>query len=381
MKEVTTIIIGAGPAGLAVAGRLSKKNNTDYILLEASDKVGVAWYNHYDRLHLHTIKEWSHLPHSPFPDNYPRYVSRQQMVDYLTTYAENFNIKPVFNQKVISILPDNSSRKKKWKIDTKDDQYLCTHLIIATGVNHTPKVPQWSIKSEFKGDIIHSRFYKNAQPYKGKKVLVVGMGNTGAELALDLSENDIDVHLSVRSPISIVPRDLNGRPVQVTAKLLNKIPFGLGDWLGSQIRKVYFGNLEPYGLKVSKVHPTVQLRETGKTPIVDIGTVDAIKKGKIKIHPDIETVALNSVTTVEKNQIEIDSIILATGYTASIENFFPSVRPFLDDKNLPRSVIGTDELQQTYFIGFDNYKVGGILGTVLDDSELIVNHIMSKKKI
>lgn len=381
MKEVSIIIIGAGPAGLAVAGRLEKQGITDYVLLEASDKVGFAWHNHYDRLHLHTVKEWSHLPHDPFPEEYPRYVSRQQLVDYLTNYADKFSIHPVFNQTVKKIQLSEATHKKLWSVETQSEIYLSEHVVIATGVNHTPKVPDWSIDCSFEGDITHSRFYKNASPYKGKSVLVVGMGNTGAELALDLSEHDIDVHLSVRSPISIVPRDLNGKPVQVTAKMLNKFPFGIGDWLGSQIRKVYFGNLQPYGLEVSKVHPTVQLRETGKTPIVDIGTVDAIKKGKIKIHPDIKSVEASSVITVDSKRISIDSIILATGYSANIDKFLPSVIPFLDDKNLPRSPIGTQELEQLYFIGFDNYKVGGILGTVLNDSEQIVNNILSKLKV
>ena len=380
MKEVSIIIIGAGPAGLAVAGRLSNEGISDYILLETSDKIGNSWHNHYDRLHLHTIKEWSHLPHAPFPDDYPRYVSRQQLVDYLIEYSKTFNIKPVFNQTVSYILPELSSNKKSWKVKTQSDEYIARHVIVATGVNHTPNIPNWSVDNNFAGDIVHSRFYKNAEPYKDKSVLVVGMGNTGAEIALDLSEQNIDVHLSVRSPISIVPRDLNGRPVQVTAKMLDKIPFGIGDWLGSQIRKVYFGNLSPYGLEVSKVHPTVQLRETGKTPIVDIGTVEAIKKGKIKVYPDVKSLEEQKVTMVDGREIKIDSIILATGYTAELKAILPYIGPFLDDKDLPKTPIGKADFEQLYFIGFDNYKVGGILGTVLEDSDLIVKRILTKEK-
>lgn len=375
MKECPIIIIGAGPAGLAVAGRLSKLGIKDYILLESSDKVGNAWHNHYERLHLHTIKEWSHLPLMPFPEEYPQYVSRQGVVDYLEKYAETFKIKPHFNHTVTSITKENASESSNWLVSTDRQQFITKYVVVATGVNHTPLVPDWSVNSPFTGDIIHSRSYKNAIPYKNKKVLVVGMGNTGAELALDLAQNEAEVYLSVRSPIAVVPRDLNGRPVQVTAKMLNKIPFGIGDWLGSQIRKVYFGNLEPYGLEVSKVHPTVQLRETGKTPIVDIGTIDAIKKGKIKICREVIEVDKDSVITKDGQELLIDSILLATGYAAKLKSIVPSISSFLDDKNLPRDAIGTGEVQNLFFIGFDNYKVGGILGTIQDDSLTIVNEI------
>ena len=110
----------------------------------------------------------------------------------------------------------------------------------------------------------------------------------------------------MRGPISLVPRDLNGQPVQLTAKKLAKIPFGLGDWLGSQIRKIYFGNVEKHGLAISKMHPAVQLRETGKTPVIDIGTITAIKAGKIKVLKDIRSFTKTGVITVDEKEIAID---------------------------------------------------------------------------
>jgi len=365
-------IIGAGPAGLAIAGRLSHLGWSDYVILESEHAVGSSWRRHYDRLHLHTVKQWSHLPHLPFPKDYPLYVSKQQLVDYLESYQQHFDLQLQYGVSAHLI----KKQGDQWLVKTDKEDYLVDHAVIATGVNKVPRVPQWPGQESFRGNIVHTKYYKNPKPYLNKKVLVVGMGNTGAEVALDLSEHGVKTYVSVRSPIAIVPRDLNGRPVQVTAKMLAKIPFGLGDWLGSQIRKVYFGNLEPYGLPISKVHPTVQLRETGKTPVVDIGTIDAIKNGNITVCPNIKAIGPNYVVTIENQEIEIDDILLATGYTAELKNLIPNVSNFLDKYDLPNSPIGEGTLSNLYFIGFDNYKVGGILGTISTDSKVIVDDIL-----
>lgn len=368
--QTENLIIGAGPAGLAMAGRLSQAG-LHYTLIEGSDHAGNAWRNHYDRLHLHTVKQFSHLPHMSFPEEYPTYVSKDQLVQYFEGYMEHFNIIPIYKQQVLSISKENGY----YQVLTDSNSYQAKNIIVATGVNRVAHIPDWPGKNEFEGEILHSRQYKNYEPFIGKKTLVVGFGNTGAELCLDLSEHDVEVYASVRSPISVVPRDLNGRPVQVTSKQLAKLPFGLGDWLGSQIRKIYFGNLEKYGLKISAMHPAQQLRETGKTPIVDIGTMAAVKSGKIKVKPGIERFNRSSVVFNGGEEITIQSVILATGYRAAIQEFFPQISQYVDENGLPHSPIGKGELEGAYFLGFDNYKLGGILGTINSDSQLILDHL------
>ena len=278
-----TLIIGAGPAGLATAGRM-RKMGLDFEMIELTDKIAWSWTNHYDRLLLHTVKQFSNLPHLEFPEDYPLYVPRLKLVEYYNNYAKHFNIKPHFNTKATAI----KKVADKWHVETNNDKkFVVDNVVIATGVNRVPHSPSWEGQDSFKGKIVHSRNYKNVEPFKGQKVLVIGMGNTGAELALDLAENGIDSYIAVRSPITMVPRDVNGRPVQVTAKQLAKLPFGFGDWLGTQIRKLVIGDLSKYGVPMSTVHPAVQLRETGKTPVIDLGTVKYIKNGKIKVIGDI----------------------------------------------------------------------------------------------
>lgn len=230
MTRIKTLIIGAGPAGLAVAGRM-RRQNLPFEIVEQTDKVGWAWRNHYDRLHLHTVKQLSSLPHLPFPEAYPLYVPRAKVVEYLETYTEVFNIEPHFNTSINKL----ENKDNYWIAHTNTGKvFHADKVVIATGVNRVPNVPTWPEQDKFKGTIIHSRNYKNPQAFKGEKVLIIGMGNTGAEVAFDLSEQDIDTTIAVRNPISIVPRDLNGRPVQLTARKLAKLPFGLGDWLGSK---------------------------------------------------------------------------------------------------------------------------------------------------
>lgn len=370
----TIVIIGCGPAGLAVAARL-RREEVPFKILEGSDEVGHSWRNHYDRLHLHTVKQYSHLPFEPFPDSYPTYVSRKQLVSYLDDYADKYDVRPQKNAFVKRI----SRAETGFEICLKGRPSLpASRIVVATGTNRIPRFPGWAEEASFSGEVLHSKYYKNAKPYSGQRVLVVGMGNTGAELALDLAEAGVHVSISVRSPISVVPRDLNGRPVQVTSKQLARLPFGIGDWLGNQIRKVYFGNLEKYGLRAAALPPAVQLRKTGKTPVIDIGTIAAIKEGRISVRPDVSGVSNEQVNFIDNTSESYDAIILATGYEAGLDTLLPGIDLALDENGLPSSPIGKNEADGIYFVGYDNYKLGGILGTIHSDSALIVNDIKEK---
>jgi len=368
------LIIGAGPAGLAVAGRLSKANES-FEVLEQSNQIAHRWYHHYDRLHLHTVKELSHLPFKPFPESYPTYVSRDQLVNYYESYAKEFNINPYFNKAVDKITQENG----KYQVECADGSiYTADNVILASGINREKHEPVFENQAEYKGSIIHSRDYKNHHPYKDQSVLVIGMGNTGAELALDLVEGGARPSIAVRGEISLVPRDVNGRPVQTTSKLLAKVPFGMGDWIGAQIQKIIFGDLSKYGIRIRKEYPAVVLRETGKTPVIDIGTVKHIKNGKIMVYPGIDRFSSDGVQFVDGRSAKFDHVILATGYKAKVVDLIPDLdRSELDQYELPKHLIWKGKWKGLYTIGFDNYSLGGILGTVYNDSKRVVEDILS----
>jgi len=369
--NTSTLIIGAGPAGLATAARL-RKMNIPFEVIEQTDKIAWSWHNHYDRLHLHTVRQLSALPHLPLPAEYPTYVPRKKLVDYYLNYAKQFDIQPHFNETATSVKRDGA----KWQVTTaKGTSYSAENVVIATGVNRVPHYPSWEGMDTYKGQLIHSRNYKNPKPFEGHKVLVIGMGNTGAEVALDLAEHGLETYISVRSPINVVPRDVNGRPVQLTAQTLSKIPFGLGDWLGTQIRKRIIGDLSKYGVPMSDLPPAVQLREEGRTPVIDVGTVAYIKSGKIKVLADVSRFHEAGVLIKNGEKHDFDSVILATGYHAKVTDFIEGIEGFLDKYQVPKKAIGEGQQKGLYFVGFDNHKLGGILGTIFNDSETVANDI------
>jgi cation diffusion facilitator CzcD-associated flavoprotein CzcO len=372
MVESNVLIIGAGPAGLAMAGRLRQKG-IPFEIVEKSQFPGNAWRNHYDRLHLHTVKEHSHLPHLPFPKDYPQYVSRQQLVDYFDRYVQFFELRPRFGIRIEKIRRVND----QWEaVDTDNNIYKAKHIVLATGVNNEPYRPTFEGEGLFQGNIIHSRAYKNPAPFINQNVLVVGMGNTGAEIALDLSEQGIKTFLSVRNPVNIVPRDFLGNPTQKTAFLLAKLPDGLANWIGKTVPKIAFGDLRPYGLKRSDMAPMQQLKETGKTPVIDIGTVANIKAGKIKVKPGIGSFTEQGVLFGDGTEENIDTVILATGYRPTIDQLLDiDTEDLLNNDGVPTDCIGQGAYQGLYFLGFDNYKPGGILGIINTESERIVEVI------
>lgn len=201
------IIIGAGPSGLAVAASL-KKHGVPYVILERSDCIASLWQKRtYDRLKLHLPKQFCQLPGLPFPDSYPEYPCKKQFVDYLESYANHFGIEPRFNQTVQSARYDEVSGL--WRVKATDDnkkseaEYISRWLVVATGENAERVVPEIEGQQEFGEEITHVCNYKSGEAYRGKKVLVIGCGNSGMEVCLDLCDHDAFPSMVVRDSVSV----------------------------------------------------------------------------------------------------------------------------------------------------------------------------------
>ncbi len=373
MIETATLIIGAGPAGLAVAGRL-RQAGLDFVMIEKSERVGDSWHCHYDRLHLHTVKQLSHLPGLAFPHDYPRYVPRDRLAEYYADYARTFSIEPRFGEEAKTVRRSDG----RWLTTTGTGPVvLSDNVVIATGLNQAPVQPSHPGAEVFSRRLIHSKEYRNADPFAGESVLVVGMGNTGAEIALDLSEAGIETSISVRGPVNIVPRDVLGRPTQLTARMLARLPVGLGDRVGTLIRRVTVGDLTPYGIATPEIAPLAQLRERGKTPVIDVGTVEAIKDGRITVRPAIDHLESDRVVFTDGSEGWYDSVILATGYRPMLEGLLPDGQDLLDENGLPRAAVGNGRYRGLFFVGFDNHRPGGVLGTVIEESAEVFERIKS----
>ena len=232
------MVIGAGPAGLAVGACLSRAN-IPFTILDRGPNVAATWRTHYDRLHLHTNKGSSALPFIPFPRSYPRYPSRDQVVEYLESYGRAFEIEPRFNEEVVAARRRNDA----WGVRTVSTTYCAPHLVVATGLNREPIVPQWPGRESYCRPIVHSRDYTNGSAYAGARVLVVGIGNSGAEIALDLHEHGAYPTIAERSPVNVLPRDILGVPVAVTARFAGLLPADVADTINAPFRRLLLGDL------------------------------------------------------------------------------------------------------------------------------------------
>ncbi|MCB0705445.1 MAG: NAD(P)/FAD-dependent oxidoreductase [Saprospiraceae bacterium] len=374
MVKTPVLIIGAGPAGLATAGRLHDLG-IEYKILERSDRLADSWERHYDRLHLHTIKRFSGLPHYPLPDNLPLYVPRADLVSYYQEYARRFDIQPIFGEEVIKV----EYKGDAWLCQTQaGNSYEADAVVVCTGFNRIPNVPEFPGQHSFKGSIRHSRDYKNPEPFAGSRVLVVGMGNSGAEIALDLVEKGVDTSISLRGPINIVPRDLRGRPTQVTAKMIDKLPNPIADWIGSMVQRLSIGDLSAFGIERPAISPRKQLRVLAKTPVLDIGTVAKIRSGQLQVRPGISQLTAKEVCFTDGRQESYDHLVLATGYHTAVSDFIENSESLLNEHGHPKGPIAEDSHSDLYFVGFDAYS-SGLLESIYRDSRRVVAHMIQKK--
>lgn len=368
------IIIGAGPSGLAVAGRLAEKK-VPYLMLEKGQHIGEAWHHHYERLHLHTDRRFSGLPHRPIPPSYPVFVPKDKLISYWQDYAEHYGIRPQFNQEVKKIYRQGG----RWKVKTATEEFEADQVVVCTGYNRVPNIPHWpGDKTLFEGEIIHSSQYRNAEPYRGKRVLVVGMGNSGAEIALDLSENGVETYLSLRSPVNIMNRDIGGKPTQLSAIVLSTLlPNWAYDQLSRFIQKRTIGDLSAYGIATPTYAPAKGIR-MGRIPVLDVGTLAQIKAGKIKVKRDIEHFMAHGVQFIDGTHQELDAVILATGYRALLGELIEGLGPRLNERGCPGQP-WYDDLPGLYFLGF-SVPLTGILRSINIESGRIVKRLLAERE-
>jgi indole-3-pyruvate monooxygenase len=342
-----TIVVGAGPAGLAV-GACLQRVGIPCLILEQADKVGVAWHRHYERLHLHTDKKRSALPFSPFPKEYPRYPSRLQMISYLEAYSRQFRLEPKFGQQVVSARRIEGG----WEVQTQDTLYRARNLVIATGNSREPCLPTWPGQDSFQGSILHSSEYREGEPFRGQQVLVVGFGNSGGEIAIDLWEHGARPSLAVRSPVNVIPRDLFGIPILAIGILQSKLPPRVADALNAPLLRAVMGDLTRYGLRKLPQGPITQIQGSGRIPLIDVGTIKLIKRGEVKVYPGIERFTENTILFTDGKQEEFDAVILATGYRPRVNAFLEGGLNAYDDTGTPLFSGSEAPIPGLYFCGF-----------------------------
>jgi cation diffusion facilitator CzcD-associated flavoprotein CzcO len=329
ITDVPVIIVGAGPAGLAV-GACLKRSGVRSILLERGENVGSTWRRHYDRLHLHTARQHSALPFIPFPPETPRYASRQQVVDYLENYATRTALDIRFGQEVASA----KRAAGRWRVTTKDSTYESSYLVVAAGNIREPNLPTYPGQDDFAGEVIHSSQYRNGSAFAGKSAVVVGFGNSGGEIAIDLHDSGARTTMSVRSAVNVIPRELFGLPILSIGIAQQRTPARISDWLNAPILRAVIGDVTKHGLRKLPYGPATQIRKHHTIPLIDIGTIDLIKSGAITVRPGIETFTKTGVTFTDGTHLDADIVVLATGYRPRVDTFIDA-RASYDENGTP----------------------------------------------
>jgi cation diffusion facilitator CzcD-associated flavoprotein CzcO len=346
MNNPDAIIIGAGPAGLASAASMGALGLSATVL-EKADTVGSVWRRHYDRLHLHTDRGHSGLPGMAMPRSYPTYPSREQVVEYLESYAAHFRILPAFDTTVLKVARDGA----QWRVDTNKAAVSAPVVVIATGWADFPYRPRWPGFDAFRGDLVHSSEYRNTSAYAGKRVLVVGFGNSGGEIALDLANAGIDTTLAVRGAVQILPRDLLGIPILSWAIAQKSLPARIVDFINAPVIRLAVGPIERLGLQRAAKGPRRMIEEDGRVPLLDIGTLARIRDGSIKVRGGIDHFTSGGVVFSGQGSQEFDAVILATGFRPDLRELLADVNGVLSQDGKPLVTGRATNAPGLYFCG------------------------------
>ncbi|MET8688521.1 NAD(P)/FAD-dependent oxidoreductase [Streptomyces sp. NPDC004732] len=373
VQDRPVYVIGGGPGGLAAAAAL-RARGVRAVVLEKADHVGTSWRGHYDRLHLHTTRRLSALPGLSIPRSFGRWVSRDNVVRYLEKYAEHHQLDVVTGVEVTGL--ERTGDGTGWLLRATGGRELTgSAVVIATGYNHTPHLPDWPGRDTYTGELLHAADYRNPDPYTGKDILVVGVGNTGAEIAVDLAEGGAArVRLAVRTTPHIVRRSTAGWPAQRTGILCRRLPVALVDRLARPLAKLGVPDLTAQGLPRPDTGLYSRARQ-GAIPVQDVGLIDAVRKGKVEPVAAVESFEDGKVALADGTRIGPDVVIAATGYRRALEGLVGDL-DVLDTRGRPTSH-GPRAPKRTpglYFTGYTN-PISGMLRELARDAEKIAKAI------
>ncbi|SDS62501.1 Predicted flavoprotein CzcO associated with the cation diffusion facilitator CzcD [Halopseudomonas sabulinigri] len=317
-------VIGAGPMGLATARNLQKLD-IPFVGLELNNDVGGLWdidnphSTMYETAHLISSKRMTEFAEFPMGEEVASYPHHSELKRYFRDYATHFDLYRhyEFNTRVISISPQSGG----WQLVTeRNGEQQSRHVegvLIANGTLHTPNRPQ--LPGEFAGRIMHSSEYRDPSVFKDKRVLIVGCGNSGADIAVDAVHHAKSVDMSLRRGYYFLPKFLKGRPIDTLGGKF-KLPRKLKQRVDAALIRFIMGKPSDYGLP----DPDYRLYESH--PVVNSLILHHLGHGDIKARRDIQGLNGNEVDFVDGESAEYDLILLATGYQLDY--------PFVDRQHL-----------------------------------------------
>ena len=382
------VVIGAGPAGLATSRELARRG-VDHVVLERGDCVGYSWANLYESLILHTGKHMSALPGMRLPRSAPLFVPRAEFVHYLTDYAGRFRL-PVRTGWRVTGVDRLTSEQGRWRVSAATPQgpaeIQCRALVVATGIISNPRVPVIAGADEFErggGELLHAVEYRAPHAFFGKRVLVVGVGNSGGEIASELARmgnangNVTDVTVAVRSGANVVPREILGVPVQYLARYIGKLPRKAREKVVRLVGRIVEKRRGP------PVLPRPAHGPLDAIPLIGFHLVDAIRAGLVRVRGGIDRLTRSGVVFADARtpaELPFDVVILATGYSAALAPLGQLIRVDAKGFAVRHDRVESADHDDLYFVGH-NYDATGGLFNIARDARIVAARIIESGAI
>jgi cation diffusion facilitator CzcD-associated flavoprotein CzcO len=359
------LVIGAGPAGLATAASLARRGIA-YRLLERGDALGHSWEQLYDSLVLHTGRHMSTLPGRRFPAGTPLFPTRADFVCYLRDYAASFALKVETGCDV----RDLRRSAHGWCATLGDGRHIeGSSAVVCTGIIANPRLPELPGRDAYRGRLMHSVEYRRPDGFQGKRVLVVGVGNSGGEIGSELARAGAQVTLLVRSGANVVPLTIAGVPFQYLSAALRRLPRPAQELVVRQVQRVTDRT------RGAPVIPRPAHSALDAIPIIGFHLVDAIKAGLATVKlGTIERLTPDGATFSDGTSAPFDAIILATGFTPALGMLGTLVRHDARGFALRRDRVTSADQPGLYFVGH-NYDATGGLSNIRRDAVLVAGRI------
>ncbi|MET7736862.1 NAD(P)/FAD-dependent oxidoreductase [Streptomyces sp. NPDC005402] len=352
-----TIVIGAGPHGLAAAALL-RRSGTPTVILERSDRVGASWAQRYDHLRLHTTPGTSRLPGLPVPRQAGPWMSRDDYVRYLESYVAHHRLDVRLTTPVLRIEKAESGSSPRWLVHTPGGPFPTEAVVVATGRCHAPNIPHWPGRTTFTGTLLHSAHYRSPAPYRGQHVLVVGAGNSGTEIASVLAGAGAErVRIAVRTPPNILPR--SSARWHAVGRLTEVLPLAWRDRTSLLTQRLAVPDLTSRGLPRPRTGLYTRNVREGVNPVLDHGFVDAVRSGRVEPVTAVQGFDGPDVVLADGTRLRPDTVIAATGYRTNLQDM---VGPLgvVDEDGQPLAVGPQTHPRAPglYFTGYTNPLTG-----------------------
>lgn len=311
------VVIGAGPAGLAIARELEHRCGVSALVVDRAAAPAISWRTRYDNFRLNTTGFLSHLPGQRIPLTAGRWPTREDMVRYFDNYVRRQNIALKLGCEVSGI--DRAG--DGWRLETSSGEIRTRVIVLATGNYRTPTIPSWPGLSRFAGDIVHSGNFTNAWPFRGRDVLVVGAGNSAADIAVQLANSGAGrIWLAVRTPPHLVRRAVAGFPSDIFLELFAWAPASAVDPIIELSERAMWGDLSAYGFNRPPVGLKATVEQTGRIPTLADELIDAVRADRIEVVAAVKAVESESVILADGNRIPTSVIIAATGFSMDLDS-------------------------------------------------------------